>query len=90
MSAVQVIHVQAAAPVIVPAAQAAVECISNQEVELSWQMQLSSLLFSLLWYLPDMRHRFLFKAKVPAVAAVLESRISRRKNWMEPSLVRRP
>ena len=56
VSAVQVIHVQAAAPVIVPAAQAAVECISNQEVELSWQMQLSSLLFSLLWYLPEKAH----------------------------------
>ena len=52
MSAVPVTHVQvavaAAAPVIVPAAPAAVECISNQEVELSWQMQLLSLLLSLL------------------------------------------
>ena len=46
------VAVAAAAPVIVPAAQAAVECISNQEVELSWQMQLLSLLLSLLCCLP--------------------------------------
>ena len=42
VSAVPVTHVQVAvvvaAPVIVPAAPAVVECISNQEGKKSWQM----------------------------------------------------
>ena len=52
MSAVPVIHVQeavlAAAQAIAPAAPVAVECISDQEVKKSWQMQLLSSLLSSL------------------------------------------
>ena len=60
MSAVPVTHVQVAvavaAPVIVPAAPAVVECISNQEGKKSWQMQLLSSLLSSLCCLPEKAH----------------------------------
>ena len=60
VSAVPVTHVQeavaAAAPVIVPDAPAAVECISNQEGKKSWQMQLLSSLLSSLCCLPEKAH----------------------------------
>ena len=60
VAAVPVTHVQVAvavaAPVIVPAAPAAVECISNQEGKKSWQMQLLSSLLSSLCCLPDKAH----------------------------------
>ncbi len=60
VSAVPVTHIQvavaAAAPVIVPAAPAVVECISNQEGKKSWQMQLLSSLLSSLCCLPEKAH----------------------------------